>query len=72
MEITLAKWESKSGKYWVTLTRSDYGVSYTAPQACGTFANPITDAEAIAQMANQVALGYFQPDANKTPMRRVA
>ena len=70
--MTLAKWESKSGKYWVTLTRNTYGVSYTAPQACGTFANPITDADAIAEMEKQVSEGYFQPDANKTPMKRVA
>jgi hypothetical protein len=70
--MIVARWESKSGKHWVELTRSEYGVSYSAPQAGGTFANPCTDAEAIADMAQRVALGYFQPDANKTPMKRVA
>jgi hypothetical protein len=70
--MILAKWESKSGKHWVTLIRSEWGVSYSAPQAHGTFANPITDEEAIADIEKQVSLGYFQPDANKTPMKRVA
>jgi hypothetical protein len=70
--MIVARWESKSGKHWVELTRSEYGVSYSAPQACGTFAKDATDAEAIADMAQRVALGYFQPDANKTPMKRVA
>jgi hypothetical protein len=70
--MILAKWESKSGKHWVILNREEWGVSYSAPQAGGTFANPITDEEAIAEMAKRVALGYFQPDANTTPMKRVA
>lgn len=70
--MLIARWESVSGKHWVELTRSESGsVFYDAPRATGSLAK-VTDAEAIADMQARVDKGYFQPDANKTPMKRVA
>jgi hypothetical protein len=68
----LARWESKSGKHWVELTQSESGAAfYNAPQAVGSL-GMVKDIDAIAEMQKRVDLGYFQPDANKTPMKRVA
>jgi hypothetical protein len=71
--MIIARWESKSGKYWVELTRSESGsVFYDAPQATGSLGRDLTDEQAVTDMQARVNKGYFQPDANKTPMRRVA
>ena len=68
----LARWESKSGKHWVELTQGESGgVFYRAPQAIGSL-GIVEDSKAIEELQRRVDLGYFQPDANKTPMRRVA
>lgn len=71
MDKVIARWESKSGKYWVELTSSESGVSYGAPGAGGSLGR-VGDSEAIAEIQRRVDLGYFQPDANKTPMKKVA
>lgn len=72
VDKVIARWESKSGKHWVELNSSDSGaVFYDAPGACGSL-GIVGDSEAIAELQRRVDLGYFQPDANKTPMKKVA
>jgi hypothetical protein len=71
-EKILARWESKSGKHWVDLIQYESGgFGYSAPGQSGTLARG-EDVEAISEIQRRVDLGYFQPDANKTPMKRVA
>jgi hypothetical protein len=78
----IARWESRGGRYWVDLYFNpcfhfDDGTS--APDAhyrgCGCSGGVDgvqTEAEAIAAMQTRyVDRGYFQADANKTPMHRV-
>lgn len=66
----IARWESRSGKHWVDLYQHDPGYSYTSPDAGGLLAD-VSTKQAILQMQHRVDSGYFQPDANVTPMRRV-
>jgi hypothetical protein len=69
--IVVARWESRSGKHWVDLyAYPDSGHGYKAP-GCGGFLGVMDEAAALAIMEQKVADGYFQPDANVTPMRRV-
>ena len=67
----IARWESRSGKHWVELATDGAAYRYRAPDAGGYLAEA-TKAEAMAEMNRRVAAGYFQPDANKTPMKQVA
>ena len=66
----IARWESVSEKHHVTLHRDQWGHSYDAPGAGGSLGKGLSDEEAIAEMQSRVDKGYFQPDANKTPMKR--
>jgi hypothetical protein len=69
--MIIAKWESRSGKHWVQLIKQGSGYSYTSPDAGGSLgSNVTTDAQAIQALADKVLTGYFQPDANTTPMQR--
>ena len=73
MSETVARWESRTGKHWVELRWSnEFGFSYTSPNAGGSLAANTTD-EAIAELAPRLEpyAGYFQPDSNKTAMKRV-
>lgn len=80
MEKTIARWESRGGKYWVEL--------YFNPEFKLANGNVVVDAhyrgtdcgggvaaqceyEAIAYMQKRIDSGYFQADANKTPMKRI-
>lgn len=67
----IAKWESKSGKHYVNLIKYGEGYGYTSSDGGGYFGNLSCNEEAIALMQAKVDNGYFQPDANKTPMHRV-
>lgn len=66
----IARWESKSGKYWAELYMDSIGPSYKGVDCGGSMGNLTADA-AVAAMQQKVDMGYFQPDANKTPMKRV-
>ena len=76
----VARWESRSRKHWVELSACSYGTvdtpfrgicwSYESPDAGGTV-EATNDAEAIRAVQSKVDAGYFQPDANRTPMQRV-
>jgi hypothetical protein len=69
---TLARWESRGGSYYVELRTDPWGYSYKAAgkavRASGNFLAP-TDEAAIAHMESRK--DDYQPDANKTPMRRI-
>lgn len=80
MESIIARWESRSGKHWVNLyfnpafKLADGHIVADAHYegiGCGGSIAASTESEAIAAMETRVASGYFQPDANKTPMKRV-
>ena len=66
--VTVARWESRSGKHTVILTRDRWGYTYRAAGASGSYHAESDDA-AIAHLEPRV--DDFQPDANKTPMRLV-
>lgn len=69
--MTLARWESKSGKWYATVERLREGAyTYTGDGTGGVFYVDDDDA-AIAHVQELVDKGLFQPDANKTPMRCV-
>lgn len=78
----IARWESRGGKYWADLyfdpcfTFNDGTTAVDAHyrgDGCGGGVDGVqTEAEAIAAMQTRyVDRGYFQADANKTPMHRV-
>lgn len=64
--MTVERYESKGGKYWVELTQDDTGwYSYQGDSSGGSLGRDRTSFDRM------VAGGYFQPDANTTPMRKV-
>jgi hypothetical protein len=72
MPSPVARWESKSGKWWADLYAFDNGGYFYRGVGCGgNMSGTATLDEAIAAMEQKCVRGYFQPDANTTPMRRV-
>lgn len=73
---TVARYESVSGKHWAELRSgsNEHGCYfyYSSPSCGGTLAAK-TLPDALAEMNRRIqpGAGYFQPDANKTAMRRV-
>lgn len=70
----IARWESRGGRYVVELHKAEGSGFYYCGDGCGGyFGNDLTEAEAIAltEQRCQPGAGYFQPDANKTALRRV-
>ena len=67
----IARWESRGGAHAVELWKQEgSGWSYRATGAGGYLGNSFRDdVEALA--AFQPRVNDFQPDSNKTPMRRV-
>jgi hypothetical protein len=64
-----ARWESRSGKWWVGLYRDGFGVMYdTGPGGMMGSLGRVDDNVAIEWV--ELHLGMFQPDAAKTPMKR--
>jgi len=71
MSKTIARWESKSGKHWITLYRDAYGYGYRGADCGGALGYGIdSDDAAVELIQKQVNTGRFQPDAAKTPMKR--
>lgn len=66
----IARWESRSGKHWVDLYRDELGYTYKAPGQGGNLGALSSDSIAVRMI--ELRLENFQPDANTTPMRRVA
>lgn len=67
----VARWESKGGKHFVELERFESGYyGYRASNGGGMLG---TSQEKVAMLylTKKVEQGLFQPDAAKTPMRRV-
>jgi hypothetical protein len=79
-ERKIARWESKTGKYWVDLYfnpafklangQTVVDAHYRGDSSGGGI-QASTEAEAITAMQQRIDRGGFQPDASKTPMRRV-
>ena len=78
----IARWESRGGKYWVNLYFNPafhlcngtdmVDAHYRGDGCCGGVDGVKTESEAIAAMQSRyIDRGYFQADANKTPMHRV-
>ncbi len=71
----IARWESKGGRYVAELYKADgSGFYYNSNNGSGGYlGNDVSEAQAIAMMEQRCAAGtgYFQPDANKSPLRRV-
>lgn len=80
MKRQIARWESRGGKHWVNLYydpafrlvdgRTVSSADYEAPD-CGGNLGSCTETEAARKLQVMVDTGYFQPDANKAPMKRV-
>jgi hypothetical protein len=81
MEKHIARWESRGGKYWVDLYfnpafkladgRTVVDAHYSGT-GCGGGVPAQSATEAVEYMQRRIESGYFQADANKTPMKRVA
>ena len=69
----VAEWHSVSGKYFVRLEQSPDGFySYSHFYGAGMLGNLVTtDTAAINILQNDIERMLYQPDAHKTPMRRV-
>lgn len=65
----VARWESRGRKHFVELYKDQYGYGYRAVGAGGFLGALADDQTAVATIERRV--NDFQPDANKTPMRRV-
>jgi hypothetical protein len=75
----IARWESRGGKYWIDLY---YNPSFKLADGttvidahyhgdgCGGSVTATSEASAITAIQTRVDAGYFQADANKTPMHR--
>lgn len=73
-DTLIGRWESRNGAHVAELWKMHgSGYYYTGNGCSGYFGNDINEAQAIAMMEErcQPGMGYFQPDANKTAMRRV-
>ena len=75
----IARWESRGGKYWVNLffnpafhlaNGQTVVDAHYRGDSCGGGIDGQTESEAITAMQKRVDSGYFQADANKTPMHR--
>ena len=74
--MIVAQWESRGGRYKLTLERRtlDNGFSflcYEGDGCGGGFDLDTTNEQAINELQEKVNRGYFQPDANKTIMKRI-
>ena len=76
----IARWESRGGKYWVNLyfnpafhlaNGTDMVDAHYRGDNCSGPVDGQTESEVITAMQARVDRGYFQADANKTPMHRV-
>ncbi len=66
-----AQWKSKSGKHSVILHVWEDGSYSYRGNDCGGHLGLISEIEAFIKMEKLIDDGYFQPDANITPMKRV-
>jgi hypothetical protein len=66
----MARWESRSGKWWANLYHDGEHAFYRGV-GCGGNMGLITWEAAIVELQAKVDSGYFQPDALKIPMKRV-
>jgi hypothetical protein len=70
----IGRWESRSGNHVVELWKAEgSGYYYRSAGASGYLGNDITEQSAIdlIEARCQPGAGFFQPDDNKLPLRRV-
>lgn len=67
--ILIAKWESRSGKYYAELFHDGESAFYCGDD-CGGNLGLMSKESAITTLQARVDSGYFLPDAAKTPMKR--
>ena len=80
MEREIAYWQSRGGKYAVTLYynpefkladgRTVIDAHYRGTE-CGGVLVATSVEDAVCQLQAKIDRGHFQPDAAKTPMRRI-
>jgi hypothetical protein len=71
---TIARWESRGGAYFAELYKAEGSGYYYKGSGCGGYlGNDVSEEQALAMLEARCApgAGFFQPDNNKTPMRRV-
>lgn len=66
----VAEWASKGGRYVATLYADGARGFHYSGDSCGGWLAAKDEASALVEMETKVKAGYFQPDANVTPMRR--
>lgn len=66
----IARWESKSGKYWAELHHDGQAAFYRGP-GCGGNLGLVDRTTAIEKLQALVDTGYFLPDSAKTGMKMV-
>ena len=66
----IARWESRGGVYFATLYRETDGAYTYRGVDCGGCLGVMAKELAVSEMERRVMEGYFQPDVNKTPMKR--
>lgn len=74
MKRLIGRWESKGGAYAAELWKMEGSGFYYSGMGChGYFGNDLPESEAIARMEERClpGAGFFQPDNNKSPMKRV-
>jgi hypothetical protein len=72
MTETVARWQNRTGKWYVVLERFEGGgYGFTANGSGGALAPELDEAGAIAEIQRRADAGYFQPDNARTPMVRV-
>jgi hypothetical protein len=69
--MRIARWESRSGKYFAELEKDDKGYTYTGNGCGGNLGMIESDEVAVTMMQVRIDSGYFLPDSAKTPMKRV-
>jgi hypothetical protein len=69
--VAVATWQSRGGKYTATLYRDSLGYTYKGNGCLGNLGPFASDAAAIEAMQSRMDSGFFQADANTTPMRRM-
>lgn len=66
----VARWESRTGRWWATLHHYGERAYGYGGDGCGGVLYADSDDDAVSQVQDRVDKGLFQPDDNKTPMRR--
>jgi len=70
-QTTIREYRSRTGKWSARLIEHADGTYSYKADGCGGYMGAMSRADAIEAFTRREACGYFQPDANKTPMRLI-